>query len=447
MAPQSPNSPSSPRSPRKRSRSSSPSSSPWSYDDYIDGYASAAAAAAAAKENGGATTSPSWYARTSSAALVVELPSIASSPTPTPPDKVTACADSLRNKCFRGSTCRYYHPPPHIQKSLLKSIGLEDPKPRSPRKRRRSSSPRSSPWSYNSDDDGYGNGSAKRRRNNLSVEVCKDFIRHICRRPPIDCKFAHPLPAVTIEGDKVTACADSLRNKCFRGLTCRYYHPPPHIQKSLQESIGIEDAKMETVSFASVCQFVESGYAILFVCGELVGFIENIVSDGDDVMDDHGYFTAQVCLDYMRGKCFRSARECRFSHQLSSGNSEIVCQDFLHGRCERKSCRYSHVPAHSMPQAYLLPRGAPMNVPNSPPRIANDQDVLPVCKDFLKNMCRRESCKYAHPDSQTEVIGDQVEVCRDFRRGLCHRSVCRFYHPSTALSAAKVNRVETHPLF
>lgn len=37
--------------------------------------------------------------------------------------------------------------------------------------------------------------------------------------------------------------------------------------RSLQESIGIEDAKMETVSFASVCQFVESGYAILFVCG------------------------------------------------------------------------------------------------------------------------------------------------------------------------------------
>ncbi|OAY79542.1 Zinc finger CCCH domain-containing protein 28 [Ananas comosus] len=280
--------------------------------------------------------------------------------------------------------------------------------PRSPRKRSRSSSPSSSPWSYDDYIDGYasgggggGGGEGKRRRNDLSVVVCKDFLRRTCRRAPVDCKFAHPHSAVAIEGDKVTACADSLRNKCFRGSTCRYYHPPPHIQKD----------------------------------------------------------KVTACADSLRNKCFRGLT-CRYYHPpphiqkslqesigIEDAKMETVCQDFLHGRCERKSCRYSHVPAHSMPQAYLLPRGAPMNVPNSPPRIANDQDVLPVCKDFLKNMCRRESCKYAHPDSQTEVIGDQVEVCRDFRRGLCHRPVCRFYHPSTALSAAKVNRVETHPLF
>lgn len=104
----------------------------------------------------------------------------------------------------------------------------------------------------------------RRRHNDLNVEVCRDFLRDRCARADIECKYAHPHPTVavdryrppTVPGDlasrspplpaapvsdfggfcmcrdsKVTACADSLRNNCFRGRTCRYYHPPPHIQE------------------------------------------------------------------------------------------------------------------------------------------------------------------------------------------------------------------------
>mgnify|MGYP003701993777 CR=1 FL=1 len=38
-----------------------------------------------------------------------------------------------------------------------------------------------------------------------------------------------------------------------------------------------------------------------------------------------------------------------------------VCQDFLRGRCDRKSCRYSHVMAHPMPPPM---RDIPMQYPD-----------------------------------------------------------------------------------
>nr|XP_010930614.1 zinc finger CCCH domain-containing protein 28 isoform X1 [Elaeis guineensis]XP_010930615.1 zinc finger CCCH domain-containing protein 28 isoform X1 [Elaeis guineensis]XP_019708191.1 zinc finger CCCH domain-containing protein 28 isoform X1 [Elaeis guineensis] len=254
--------------------------------------------------------------------------------------------------------------------------------PPSPRKRYRSPSWSPSPRSHHNGDDRDG---GKRRRTDLTVEVCKDFIRHICRRSQIDCKFAHPHSTVSVERDKVTACADSLRNHCFRGRTCRYYHPPPHIQESLLKAIGIQDPRVET-----------------------------------------------VCRDFMRGRCLRAAKECRFAHHMSIDQCAIVCQDFLRGKCERKSCRYSHVQAHATAQVHVQQHGAAMKPSSSPPRTGNDQEILPVCKDFLKKMCNRDLCKYAHPDSQTKVIDNQVEVCRDFRRGICHRSLCRFYHPAAA---------------
>ncbi|EHA8591890.1 putative zinc finger CCCH domain-containing protein 28 [Cocos nucifera] len=68
--------------------------------------------------------------------------------------------------------------------------------PLSPRKRHRSPSWSPSPRSHHNGDDHDG---GKRRRTDLTVEVCKDFIRHICRRSQIDCKFAHPHSTVSVE--------------------------------------------------------------------------------------------------------------------------------------------------------------------------------------------------------------------------------------------------------
>ncbi|XP_058089717.1 zinc finger CCCH domain-containing protein 28-like isoform X2 [Magnolia sinica] len=270
----------------------------------------------------------------------------------------------------------------------------------SPSKRKRSRSPNPSPVSSPDNPENCSDSelsrSKSRRKFDLSVDVCKDYIRDHCRRSIIDCKFAHPHPSVTIERNKVIACADSLRNQCFRGRTCRYYHPPPHIQESLRLAAGIQEVKVE-----------------------------------------------MVCRDFMRGRCLREPNECRYAHHSPAiDDHAIVCQDFLHGKCKRKSCRYSHVLAHGMPQQH----GAPMKSPGSRLQLGDDATTLPVCKDFLKRNCSRDSCKFAHPDLCTEVIDNQVEVCRDFLRGTCRRTGCRFYHPLATTSTAMSSGLKSLPL-
>ncbi|AQK43758.1 Zinc finger CCCH domain-containing protein 28 [Zea mays] len=95
-------------------------------------------------------------------------------------------------------------------------------------------------------------------------------------------------------------------------MTCRYYHPPPHIQEQLLRSVGVEDPKVKT-----------------------------------------------ICRDFTRGKCSRSANECRFLHHSSVEDVAIVCQDFLRGQCNRIACRYSHVVAHPMPPMNHVPMPYP----------------------------------------------------------------------------------------
>merc|ERR1719198_1827593 len=63
---------------------------------------------------------------------------------------------------------------------------------------------------------------------------------------------------------------------------------------------------------------------------------------------------AQLCNDFLKGKCIRGVG-CKFSHDASSmvggnGNSaKPICMDFQRGACARgASCIFSHVPGGSM---------------------------------------------------------------------------------------------------
>ncbi|KAJ6807231.1 zinc finger CCCH domain-containing protein 28-like isoform X1 [Iris pallida] len=308
------------------------------------------------------------------------------------------------------------------------------------RKRVRSPTPSSPSSTYNSNDpDSDGDrddrttsaGSGKRRRgpsafSDIFVEVCKDFVRGGCRRAEIDCKFAHPHSAVSILKDKVVACVDSLRNKCFRGRSCKYYHPPAHIQESLLKSFGVEDPKVP-----EVCKD--------FIRGRCLRTEKDCRFAHQSLLDQH----AIVCLDFIHGRCER--KSCRYSHVLVPEITQRqVCQDFLRGRCERNSCRYSHVLVPEITQPKVCQDFMRGRCERRSCRYihilahdTSDKEILQVCRDFLKKMCNRDSCKFAHPDTNTKVIDYQVEVCRDFQRGICDRTVCRFYHP------VKKSRVES----
>ncbi|RLN23015.1 uncharacterized protein C57A10.07-like [Panicum miliaceum] len=174
---------------------------------------------------------------------------------------------------------------------------------------------------------------------------------------------------------------------CSRSdLECRYAHPhyPVIVDRQLLRSIGVEDPKVK-----------------------------------------------MICRDFTCGKCLRSANECRFLHHSSAEDCAIVCQDFLRGRCDRKSCSYSHVVAQPVPpmghipiqypdvysQLYVPPPPPPLGVPMmgphpSPPRpYADNKNTMEVCMDFLKNVCNRESCRFAHPDAHTGSECPALRCC------------------------------------
>ncbi|AQK43759.1 Zinc finger CCCH domain-containing protein 28 [Zea mays] len=271
------------------------------------------------------------------AAAAATGPDLSSSPPPLPPRK------------------RRLSPSPPPTRSASRS---RSPRSRSPHGRRSRSRSRS-PQQYPTD-------GKRQRHNGLTVDACRDFLRDRCTRSDLECRYAHPHNSVSIDLDnKVTACADSLRNNCFRGMTCRYYHPPPHIQEQLLRSVGVEDPKVKT-----------------------------------------------ICRDFTRGKCSRSANECRFLHHSSVEDVAILY----------------------MPPPPPPPLGVPMMgpLPSPPIPFADNTNRVEVCRDFLKNMCNRESCRFVHPETHTTAVNANVEVCRDFKRGECNRSACRFFHPHTS---------------
>ena len=53
-----------------------------------------------------------------------------------------------------------------------------------------------------------------------------------------------------------------------------------------------------------------------------------------------------------------------------------------------------------------------------------------VCRDFLRNVCRRgNKCKFRHPEQGEEAKGD-LQFCHDYQNKMCTRSNCKFVHCS-----------------
>ncbi|XP_063074708.1 muscleblind-like protein 1 isoform X14 [Engraulis encrasicolus] len=67
-------------------------------------------------------------------------------------------------------------------------------------------------------------------------------------------------------------------------------------------------------------------------------------------MRDTKWLTLEVCREFQRGSCSRSADECKFAHPAKSCQVDngrvIACFDSLKGRCSRENCKYLHPPPH-----------------------------------------------------------------------------------------------------
>lgn len=63
---------------------------------------------------------------------------------------------------------------------------------------------------------------------------------------------------------------------------------------------------------------------------------------------------------------------------------------------------------------------------------SNGDGIGDVCRDFLRNVCRRgQACRFRHPDpSEAEELGKKIEYifCHDYQNRECRRQNCRFLH-------------------
>jgi hypothetical protein len=132
------------------------------------------------------------------------------------------------------------------------------------------------------------------------------------------------------------------------------------------------------------------------------------------------------CFDFKRGACSRGDT-CKFRHVaparapnvcVSPGcpgdcgkrhvikATSIACRDFGRGRCTRGQCKFVHAPSvAAQTQAASAPpaAGHPASLGSDdrsgavrPPSAAAPAGT--TCRDFLRNRCRRERCRFAHPN-------------------------------------------------
>ena len=69
------------------------------------------------------------------------------------------------------------------------------------------------------------------------LQVCREYERATCSRASAECRFAHPPDNVAVDttDNTVTVCMDFIKGKCSRD-SCRYFHPPPHLQAQIKLS-------------------------------------------------------------------------------------------------------------------------------------------------------------------------------------------------------------------
>ncbi|XP_041958138.1 muscleblind-like protein 1 isoform X16 [Alosa sapidissima] len=203
-------------------------------------------------------------------------------------------------------------------------------------------------------------------------------------------------------------------------------------------------------------------------------------------MRDTKWLTLEVCREFQRGTCSRSADECKFAHPAKSCQVEngrvIACFDSLKGRCSRENCKYLHPPPHLKTQLEINGRNnliqqknmamlaqqmqlasammpgsqlQPMPMFSVTPSLAATNASAaaaaaaaafnpylgPVSPGLMPTelmqsgpmlMASSPSVPQVQSTAQKLMRTDRLEVCREYQRGNCSRGEndCRFAHPS-----------------
>ncbi|GJP29920.1 hypothetical protein CLOM_g20479 [Closterium sp. NIES-68] len=325
-------------------------------------------------------------------------------------DVVSVCNDFLRSRCARSTSCRYFHPPPHLISSLASKVGITLPGDGADMQSQQSFLPVPAP----AFPDVYGAPSAylaaayppmapaSRLFTRPALEVCRDFLKGRCSRDASACRYAHTNPNAG-DGNLVTVCQDFLKGRCERP-TCRYYHPEEHLRARIKDvPVNRPGHGMEADPLGGAYQAAYSAYAV-------ASMYENQAAAKRMRVEDGG--------------------------APGAGNSAALAS--LGGDDDRMPYYSALPPMYGSPAMHQLPMGggylpSPF-YPGGPQhsRAPVSQDRLPVCRDFINGKCVRGACRYVHPDDHVQVVDGHVTLCRDAARNKCEREHCRFYHPPSS---------------
>ncbi|XP_065218481.1 zinc finger CCCH domain-containing protein 10-like [Planococcus citri] len=104
-----------------------------------------------------------------------------------------------------------------------------------------------------------------------------------------------------------------------------------------------------------------------------------------------------ICRDFLRNLCKRG-EQCKYFHPQRDEGKEVYvfCHDFQNGGCARLGCRFIHCSAED--EDYYNKTGELLpHVYDAYRKIIESLDESgPVCKDYFKGKCKRESCKFRH---------------------------------------------------
>ncbi|XP_070213233.1 LOW QUALITY PROTEIN: muscleblind-like protein 1 [Littorina saxatilis] len=216
-----------------------------------------------------------------------------------------------------------------------------------------------------------------------SHQVCREFQRGTCSRQPSDCRYAHPTENVTVDsGDnQVTVCMDFVKNKCTRD-SCRYFHPPAHLQSQIKAAQQRANAAAPPSGSGGPPQGVPQQM--------LVPPYKRMAIDGS--LGKSGIPMYQPTI--------------QTSPYQQATLMHLQQQPYIPSHIAEKSCPK---PTQTIFHKLL--------------------DTLPLCRDFRAGLCDRPTCRMVHVLEDVETTEDgRVVVCRDSVRNACKRALCKYYH-------------------
>lgn len=198
---------------------------------------------------------------------------------------------------------------------------------------------------------------------------------------------------------------------------------------------------------------------------------------------DSTWLELEVCREFLRGDCSRSAEECRYAHPndasvIVKDGKVTCCFDYLKDRCTREACKYLHPPSAIKDRLIMAGKhyGQQMSVTTKPPPpplsptiplsgvspypvfmdtspTGHYSDVsqmftfpsqqmtyrVQVCENFDNNITcpSGHNCFFAHPEPYVRRdSSNAVSCCWNYLRGYCRHNQCWFYHPPPNITYA-----------